>query len=102
MVDQETQDDPFPDDPPEEPENGSIEVGTQGPKKAALSTIDWISKSIISSWLVIAVSASLGLLAIVFLDRPVPDMTVIKEVIQILGVPAGMILTYYFLEGKKK
>ena len=87
-----------------EEDNGAIEIATSGkqPKapKPRLPTIDWISRWIITFWLSIAGSASIGLLLSIFVLAKVPDMTVIKEVIQILGVPAGMILTYYFLESK--
>jgi len=97
-------DTPEEDNPGED--NGSIEIATSGkqPKgpKFRLPTIDWISRWLIGFWLFIAASASAGILLSIFLLDKVPDMTIIVEVLDILGGPALMILTYYFMKTNGK
>ena len=88
---------------PETPETPEIEPPDNGRRKVTvtlpgggLTTVDWISRIVIASWLLIALSGSVALLVSLFVLEEIPDLSVVKEIIQILGAPAFGILTYYF------
>jgi|TARA_Y100000310_G_scaffold126272_3_gene125072 hypothetical protein len=55
-----------------------------------------LSVAVVFSWLAIAVFASGSLMVLLLLERPIPDLNIVKEIIQILSAPAFAILTFYF------